>query len=30
MIEKSKNCIDIMKKHNNKELVKTKKDDEDF
>ena len=30
MIEKSKYCTDIIKKHFNKELVKTKEDDEDF
>ena len=30
MIEESKYCIDVMKKHFNKELVMTKKDNEDF
>ena len=30
MIEESKNCSDVMKKHFNKELVMTKKDNEDF
>ena len=29
-IEESKYCSDIMKKHFNKELVVTKKDNEDF
>ena len=30
MIKESKYCSDVMKKHFNKELVMTKKDDEDF
>ena len=30
MIEESNSCTDIMKKHFNKELVMTKKDNEDF
>ena len=30
MIEESKYCSDVMKKHFNKELVMTKKDNEDF
>ena len=30
MIKKSKCCNDVMKKHFNKELVMTKKDNEDF
>ena len=30
MIEESKYCIDVMKKHFNKELVTTKKGSEDF
>ena len=30
MIEESKHCGDVMKKHFKKELVMTKKDDEDF
>ena len=30
MIEESKYCSDVMKKHFNKELVITKKYDEDF
>ena len=30
MIEEIKYCIDIMKKHFNKELVMTKEEDEDF
>ena len=30
MIEEIKCCIDIMKKHFNKELVMTKEEDEDF
>ena len=30
MIEESKYCTNIMKKHFNKELVMTKKDDENF
>ena len=30
MIKKSKYCTDIIKKHFNEELVKTKEDDEDF
>ena len=30
MIEQSKYCSDVIKKYFNKELVKTKKDDEDF
>ena len=30
MIEESKFCTDILKKHCNKELVMTKEDDEDF
>ena len=30
MIEESKYCSDVMKKHFNKELVITKKDNEDF
>ena len=30
MIKESKYCTDIMKKHFNKELVMTKKDNEDF
>ena len=29
MIEESKHCIDVMKKHFNKELIMTKEDDED-
>ena len=30
MIEESKYCSDVMKKHFNKELVMTKEDNEDF
>ena len=30
MIEESKYCSEVMKKHFNKELVMTKEDDEDF
>ena len=30
MIEESKYCSDVMKKHFNKELVMNKKDNEDF
>ena len=30
MIEESKYCSDLMKKHFNKELLMTKKDNEDF
>ena len=30
MIEESKYCNDVMKKHFKKELVMTKKDNEDF
>ena len=30
MIEESKYCSDVMKKHFNKELVMAKKDNEDF
>ena len=30
MIEESKSCSDEMKKHSNKELVMTEKDNEDF
>ena len=30
MIEESKHCSDVMKKHFHKELVMTKKDNEDF
>ena len=30
MIEESKSCSDVMKKHSNKELVMTEKDNEDF
>ena len=30
MIEESKCCSDVMKKHFNKELVMTKEDNEDF
>ena len=30
MVEKSKCCSDAMKKHFNKELVMTKKDNDDF
>ena len=30
MIEESKYCSDVMKEHFNKEIVMTKKDDEDF
>ena len=30
MIEKSKCCSDVMKKHSNKEIVMTKEDTEDF
>ena len=30
MIEESKYCSDVIKKHFNKELVMTKKDNEDF
>ena len=30
MVEESKSCSDVMKKHFNKELVITKKDNEDF
>ena len=30
MIEESKYCTDMMKKHFNKKLMMTKKDDEDF
>ena len=30
MVEESKYCSDILKKHFNKELVINKKDDEDF
>ena len=30
MIEESKYCSDVMKKHSNKELVMNKEDDEDF
>ena len=30
MIEESKYCSDVMKKHVNNELVMTKKDNEDF
>ena len=30
MIEESKYCTDIIKKHFNKKLVKTKEDDDDF
>ena len=30
MIEKSKYCVGVLKKHFNKELAMTKEDDEDF
>ena len=30
MVEKSKCCSDVMKKHFNKKLVMTKKDNQDF
>ena len=30
MVEESKYCSDVMKKHLNKELVMTKKDNKDF
>ena len=30
MVEKSKYCSDVMKKHFNKKLVMTKKDNQDF
>ena len=30
MIEESKYCSDVVKKHFNKELMMTKEDDEDF
>ena len=30
MIKESKYCSDVMKKHFNKELAMTKKDDQDF
>ena len=30
MIEESKTCSDVMKKHFNKELVMNKKDNKDF
>ena len=30
MIEESKYCSEVMKKHFNKELLKTKKDNKDF
>ena len=30
IIEESKYCSDVMKKHYNKELIMTKKDNEDF